>query len=98
MTKEIRPEVEKLLIERFPDPTMRDHALRAAGKTIVSADRPKVLALLAEEWRGILVAEEIARAELTGAVVAASLMGYSENGLSQLTGLARNTVRKAVGK
>ncbi|WP_182112874.1 hypothetical protein [Actinotalea sp. JY-7876] len=82
---------------RFPgedDGEVREAALNAAAQVILGDDEPEAIA---DRWRAARRAEQEARAALTGAIIAAAPTS-SESALSERLGVARDTVRKALGK
>ncbi|HLS44303.1 MAG TPA: hypothetical protein VK045_02605 [Ornithinicoccus sp.] len=81
--------------ERWPDPDdrmLREAALSAACQVILGDD---TLEGIAEEWRKARRIERERMASLTGALIATP---GSERELAERSGVARMTVRKAIGK
>lgn len=88
-------EISALVARRYPDDTrLRDLASKAAG---VRGDdpAPDSLESIAQRYATALEALENARAELTGAIIAAS---GTEVLIAERAGVSRLTVRKARGK
>ncbi|MCW4601501.1 hypothetical protein ON003_07810 [Janibacter hoylei] len=89
-------EISALVARRYPDDArLRDLASKAAG--VVRGDGPATDSFesIAQRYATALEALENARAELTGAIIAAS---GTEVSIAERAGVSRLTVRKARGK
>ena len=72
----------------------REQALSGAVQVILGDSTPDELA---ETWLAAVQAAAEAHAEMTGAIIAASATA-SERALADRLGVARDTIRKALGK
>jgi hypothetical protein len=92
-------EADRYVQARYPDGTDyaddQEAALSAAVQVILG---DSTLEHVTVAWREARRREAEARAAATGAIIASVVMGESELGVSTRTGIARDTVRKALGK
>lgn len=85
-----------MVAETYPDSTEdRERAFSGAAQVILGDD---TLIGLSQAWQSAKAAERAAMDELRGAVIASSILGMSENAMTNETGIARDTIRKALGK
>ena len=97
MTKEshTQREVETMVAARYPDGRLQGLALDSARAVLSEAPARTQLEGTAQRYAAAVLALDEARAELTGAIIAAS---GTEVSIAERAGVSRLTVRKARGK
>lgn len=90
----------EVIEQRWSDPDLTGHREAAMSAATQVALRDATLAGIAQEWHRAREAERLAMAALTGALIATREIDptESEQGLADRAGVARMTVRKALGK
>ena len=83
--------------QRFPEEGDTDATgAGSAAAQVILGDAD--VALFAREWVRVRTVERDAWAELVGAMIGAAAAGVPETRIAQSAGVARMTVRKALGK
>jgi len=86
---------QKALMLDVSDGQAEDEAFSTAVQVILGDD---TLDAVAQEWRRARAAERDAMERLKGAIAASAAQGVPETVIAATAGVARQTVRKALGK
>lgn len=85
-----------VIAARYPDDEQARHRALTAATAVIIGDQD--LDQCTADLREVTAAVEVARHRFTGAVLAAYALGMTEQAITDLTGVSKATVRKALGK